>query len=197
MFRGQGARRTRTHDGVRRGGARSDPIATADGYSPQLRDLVRLRHRLQRPAQQDHQRDADAKRQADRSRSRSDLRDLSLPHQDHRAHRQGRRARHRRDRRRHKGSRRRARDDRLLRCEPVGRDQKAVIGRKPRADQVDRRDAAAFDQRDARDQQGAGRPADALEERDQQPPAEPGGDPRREPDRSADGARQPQIFRIA
>ncbi len=76
-----------------------------------------------------------------------------------------------------------------------GATEQAVVGQEPRPDQVDRRDAAAFDQRDARDQQGAGRPADPVEERDQQSPAEPGGDPRREPDRSAHGIGQPQIFR--
>ena len=46
-----------------------------------------------------------------------------------------------------------------------------------------------------RNQQGAGKPAGAVEDRDQQSPAQPRGDPRREPDRSADRTGQPQIFR--
>ena len=78
----------------------------------------------------------------------------------------------------------------------IGASREAV-GRRDTREQVkaDRRNAGQVDARDARDQQGARRTADAVEERDQQSAAEPRGDPRREPDRSADGSRQPQIFR--
>ena len=76
-----------------------------------------------------------------------------------------------------------------------GASQKLVGCARPRPDQGDRRNAGAVHPRDARHQQGAGRPAVAVEERDQQSAAEPRGDPGREPDRSLDRPRQPQIFR--
>ena len=117
------------------------------------------------------------------------------PNQDLRPHRQGRRARDRRDRRRDEADLRRARHVAELRCEPRQRQQETLLRAGPRSGQGDRRDAGKIHPRDARDQQGAGRPAVAVEDRDQQSPAQPGSDPRREPDRSADRPRQPQIFR--
>src|SRR6266566_8973028 len=82
-----------------------------------------------------------------------------------------------------------------VRREPVRRHPKARSCREPRPGQDGRRNAGEIHPRDARYQQGARRPADAVEIRNQQPAAEPGGDPRRKPDRSADRSRQPQIFR--
>ena len=82
-----------------------------------------------------------------------------------------------------------------LRRQPERRQREAPERQEPRSDQGGRRGAGEIHPRDARDQQGAGKPADAVEDRDQQSPAQPRGDPRREPDRSADRTRQPQIFR--
>ena len=147
-------------------------------------------------AQQDHQRDAGPQRQADRGRSRADLRDLSFPDQDHRPHRQGRRPRHRRDRRRDDADHRRARHVGELRRQPVAApSKKLAVAKNREPDQGGRRNAGEVHPRDARHQQGAGRPADAVEDRDQQSAAQPRGDPGREPDRSAHRPRQPQIFR--
>ena len=73
---------------------------------------------------------------------------------------------------------------------------KKLVGRaEPRPGQGGRRNAGEIHPRDARDQQGAGRPADAVEIGNQQSPAEPRGDQGRKPDRSAHRPRQPQIFR--
>ena len=66
-----------------------------------------------------------------------------------------------------------------------GATKKLAVAQKPRPGQGDRRIAGEIHPRDARHQQGAGRPAVAVEERDQQSAAEPRGDPGREPDRSA------------
>ena len=55
--------------------------------------------------------------------------------------------------------------------------------------------AGEVDARDARDQRALEDRLVAVEERDQQPAAQPGGDPRRKPDRPAHRPRQPQIFR--
>ncbi len=94
-FSGQAAGRTRAHFGVCRSRVGPDQIPPADRGPAQLRNLVRLRDRIQCLPQQDHQRDAGAQRQTERVRSRTDLRDLSVPHQGLRPHRQGRRARDR------------------------------------------------------------------------------------------------------
>ena len=76
-----------------------------------------------------------------------------------------------------------------------GATQKLSVAQQP--DQVKPivEDAAEIHSRDARHQQGAGRPAVAVEDRDQRSAAEPRGDQGREPDRSAHRPRQSQIFR--
>ena len=68
------AGRARTHDGVRGDRARPDQGAAPARHPAQLRNLVHLRDRLQPVAQPDHQRDAGAQRHADRRRHRADLR---------------------------------------------------------------------------------------------------------------------------
>ena len=128
-------------------------------------------------------------------RSRTDLRNLSFPHQGLRSHRQGWRARDRRNRRRDDPDHGCARHVAELRRQAERCEREAQERQKPRTDQGGRRRPGEVDPQDAGDQQGAGKPAVAVEDRDQQSPAQPRGDPRREPDRSADRIGQPQIFR--
>ena len=108
-------------------------------------------------AQQDHQRDAGAQRQVDRIRSRTDLRDLSFPYQDHRPHRQGRLTRDRRNRRRHEADQRmRSACRQSYDAESDRRDPEACRWPK-KPDQIKSVDriAGEIHPRDARHQQGA------------------------------------------
>ena len=93
----RGARRTRTHDGVRGNRARPDQGAAADRRRRAITKSGTSTRPAIIPRSTRYQRDAGAQRHADRSRSRADLRDLSFADR-HRPHRRGRRPRDGRDR---------------------------------------------------------------------------------------------------
>ena len=184
------------HACVRGDRARADQGVAPAGLSAQLRGLVRLRDRLQSLAQSDHQRDAHAQRHAEHVGHRSDLRNLSLARAPHRPARQCRRPDRRRDRAGHVDDRRRGRLGHATTPRACARDAE------PRRREGPRRTCARSSRRWCsatrsmeENNSPAGAEPEGLAAGDQPAPGQSRSGAQREPDRPADLACQPQVFR--